>query len=91
MSKVCDDSAPKMILGTCWGTRVIAHNSLPSLGRCKESFKASSNQWLKHYMNVIHSFCSQKKKISPNFFLLTDAPSEDRNNTLSTTGILAAF
>ena len=35
-------------------------------------------------MNVIHSFCSWKRKISPDFFpLLTDTPSEDRNTTLS--------
>ena len=35
-------------------------------------------------MKVIHSFCSWKREISPHFFpLLRDAPSEDRNTSLS--------
>ena len=31
MSKVRDNSAPKIILGACWGARAIACHSLPSL------------------------------------------------------------
>ena len=31
MSKVRDNSAPKIILGVCWGARAIARHSSPSL------------------------------------------------------------